>query len=744
MKYNFIFQKWLNILRLSNPIFFKRVDENTKLTHFRLMKLLFLDTETTGLSPTNGQVIELGAILASLDTATLVVQIESRFEELVALRSQMDDKITRITGISTEELLPAPPIHKIQEKWYNFLQDCPEDIMIIGHSLQFDIDFLKSEGWFLPEKYVFCDSLEISKILLPDCNAVNLEFLIEKLSLEPSKSQLYKLGITDKSLLKPHRAFYDTIACLNLCQTLFNILINSNFDQKIYDIIMRDFLPIKASFFTHQKQEEDFQISKDTYSTELPIYLNGEIIEPSLFEKINQPFEASFLTKLINYTQLKLPRVQLQLLLQIYVISIKKRSTKNENLKIHTKDNTEFLFVDQIYNSLNQDKINTTKSLSTGVISPIEGIINQIKYISEHNYKITEFINLLEIYYDITILDRPDSQFLKQIQEITNCYDFLLLNLQPFWQKSEYYYTPNQLKPEEEVVKRKLTELYHLFDRFEPNELVINNDINNQLVQSIQKLHRSFFDNEGNLQIAPSKRLLFRNQGMQVFISTFVYQFSLSQVLENTFNQFQKIILETYLKEADFNSLMILTGTKELINKFGPKIEIRYLANPNRVINFIDNKQNIKLSDFLANRKVVSDTENKFSLLLCGQNSGLKEIEREFTSEFQPADYLVLGESGSLTKIVSKMIKNQKGMIAVKNGDFYYISRYLDSIELAEIWIINQPYFPIHKYWQTLALNSTNKDEYTNALKWLYLKSQAGFISTKTNMDINFLKSYRV
>ena len=90
------------------------------------------------------------------------------------------------------------------------------------------------------------------------------------------------------------------------------------------------------------------------------------------------------------------------------------------------------------------------------------------------------------------------------------------------------------------------------------------------------------------------------------------------------------------------------------------------------------------------------------------------------------------------------MIKNKKAMVAIKNGDFYYLSRYLDQIEIGEIWIINQPYFAIHKYWQTLSLNSNDKEAYINALKWLYLKSQAGFISAKTDLDINFLKSYRV
>jgi hypothetical protein len=340
--------------------------------------------------------------------------------------------------------------------------------------------------------------------------------------------------------------------------------------------------------------------------------------------------------------------------------------------------------------------------------------------------------------------EKSESPALLKIQEITACYDFLLLNLQQFWQKSEYFYTPNQLKPEEEVIRKKITEIYHLLSRFEPRHLQESNEITSQLKASILDKYSSFFNESGELQIAPSNKLLFRNQGMQVSVSTFVYQFNLNLVFEKTINKYQSLILETYLKEDDFTALLKLTGLKQVVDNFENQITIKYRNNPDCSIIFSDSKTNVKLADFLEERKEIMDLENKYSLLLCGQNSSLKEIERQFTQDYEPIEYLALGESGSLTKIVSKMIKNQKAMVAVKNGDFYYLSRYLDQINIAEIWIINQPYFPLHKYWQTLSLNSTNKDEYINTLKWLYLKSQAGYISAKTGIDVNFLKSYRV
>ncbi|MBC7472477.1 MAG: 3'-5' exonuclease [candidate division SR1 bacterium] len=713
------------------------------------MKLLFLDTETSGLNPNSGQIIEIGAILTTLDTTSLKITIDSKFEDLIALRSQMDDRITRITGITSEELFVAKPIHKVQEKWFEFLRDCPENIVIIGHSLQFDLDFLKAESWFLPEKYIFCDSLDISKILLPTCNAVNLEYLVEKLKLEPQRNQLEQLGITDKTLLKHHRALYDTIACVNLVQNLFNILSKSNFDQVAYKTILEEFIPIDTSFFSKS-------ISKHNISNEpkidilqenkqkVSIHFDGSVIQDGLYDKINKPTSQIFIGKMVEYLKLSLPRNLKQIVLQIYVISVLNISNNKQSLKIHTKNATELLFANKIYDSIVSIDNLIDISHLTSIISPFEAIISQIKYVSEHNYKLSVFISLLEIYYDILKSEKSEDPLLVKIQEIIVCYDFLLLNLQQFWQKSEYFYTPNQLKPEEEIIRKKITEMYHLFSRFDPNMLKETNPITAQLKYSIIAEYLSFFDQSGKLQIAPSNKLLFRNQGMQISISTFVYQFNLNTIFEKTMNQYNSHILETYLKKEDFTALLKLTGLQKIIDEYSSKITVVYLNNPNCNIIFNDTKANVKLSDFLEERKEIVNLENKYSLLLCGQNSSLKEIERQFTQDYEPDEYFVLGESGSLTKVVSKMIKNQKSMVAIKNGDFYYLSRYLDLIEFAEIWIINQPYFPIHKYWQTLSLNSTDKDEYMHKLKWLYLKSQTGFISAKTGLDINFLKSYRV
>ena len=705
------------------------------------MKLLFLDTETTGLSPTNSQIIELAAVLVTLNPATLDVKIEDKFESLVALRTQMDDRITRITGITNEDLQIALPIHKVQEKWFSFLSQTTEPVTIVGHSLSFDLAFLKSESWFLPENHKVCDTLEISKILLPEVNAINLEFLVEKLGLKPRADQLKAMNIVDETLLKAHRALYDSLTCLNLFNHLLSSLKNLRLDQLVYTKISQFFLPLDLVFFSDSKPNKTIEVSNKKASKMVQIYFGGSVVEQTLFEKVNNQ-NTDFCPKLINLIRLDLPKDLMQILLQIYVIEFKKERQNELNFKIHGKSPEEFLFADQVYKSLSDRKEIINKSEYTGVLSQFENVISQVKYVSEHNYRLTDFINLLELYLSASNSADKASPHSKQIQEITACYDFLMLNLQPFWQKSEYYYIPNQLKPEEELLRKKITELYHLLSRLETKSFEVTNPILNQLSSAIAQSHTSFFDDTGSLQIAPSNRLLFRQQGTQVSISTFVRQFNLNTIFSNTLDSYKSLVLETYLKKDDFTALLKITGLASVVSDSEDRVRIEYKGRDDLTILFPE-AANTKLTDFLEERNDVTKKENKYSLLLCGQNSSLKEIERSFTQEYNPDEYLVLGESGSLTKVVSKMIKNQKGMVAVKNGDFYYISRYLSQIQISEIWIINQPYFSLHKYWQTLALNSTDKDEYTSSIKWLYLKSQAAYISEKTGLNVHFLKSYR-
>ncbi len=191
------------------------------------MLFLFLDCEMTGLTKSD-QIIEIGAVLVELDEQNWQMSKISEFETLVKINSQIDDKISRITGIDNKLLFDAPKLEIAQKRWQSWLvnevknwqnknnfedkfqtgieknnqnevslienklpsgelnwQSEQKDyqIAIVGHSLDFDLGFLARENWFLPEIFVKIDTLDLSKIFLPFVEAVNLEFLTKKLDL---------------------------------------------------------------------------------------------------------------------------------------------------------------------------------------------------------------------------------------------------------------------------------------------------------------------------------------------------------------------------------------------------------------------------------------------------------------------------------------------------------------------------------------------------------------------------------
>jgi DNA polymerase III alpha subunit (gram-positive type) len=115
------------------------------------MLLLFLDTETSGLEPYKSQIIELGGIIYELDEKTLKLKEIDSFSNLLKLRREFDDKITRITKITKEDLMSATSQTKVQTDWESWLSKY-EITAIIGHSIDFDLRFLKFEGWFLRRK----------------------------------------------------------------------------------------------------------------------------------------------------------------------------------------------------------------------------------------------------------------------------------------------------------------------------------------------------------------------------------------------------------------------------------------------------------------------------------------------------------------------------------------------------------------------------------------------------------------
>lgn len=101
------------------------------------MREIVLDTETTGLEPSQGhRIIEIGCLELSNRTPT-----GRRFHTYLNPERDVPEESRRITGLTTEFLVDKPLFADAVEGFLAFLADSP----LVIHNAEFDLKFLNAE-----------------------------------------------------------------------------------------------------------------------------------------------------------------------------------------------------------------------------------------------------------------------------------------------------------------------------------------------------------------------------------------------------------------------------------------------------------------------------------------------------------------------------------------------------------------------------------------------------------------------
>ncbi len=162
-----------------------------------LLNMIVFDVETTGISPLNDRIIEIGAIKIRGG------KITSELSTLVNPGVCIPPRITDITGI-TDAMIANQP--RIEEVLPEFLAFCEEDI-ILGHNISFDYSFIKAscvkEGLAFNKQAV--DTLTIARKFLKGLPSRSLGGLCEHYNI---------------SLTQAHRAVHDARATYALFRCL--------------------------------------------------------------------------------------------------------------------------------------------------------------------------------------------------------------------------------------------------------------------------------------------------------------------------------------------------------------------------------------------------------------------------------------------------------------------------------------------------------------------------------------------
>jgi DNA polymerase-3 subunit epsilon len=170
------------------------------------MDYVVIDIETTGLDPSYDEIIELSAVKVKND------EIVDKFTTLCRPEQEISSFITELTGITNDMAKDAPIIDDVLESYISFIGD---DI-IIGHNVNFDINFIYDNYFNLSEKSFgnnFIDTMRLSRRVCFDLAHHRLSDMIEYYNI-----------ISEQS----HRGLSDCVATHQVYLKLKEAIINNN------------------------------------------------------------------------------------------------------------------------------------------------------------------------------------------------------------------------------------------------------------------------------------------------------------------------------------------------------------------------------------------------------------------------------------------------------------------------------------------------------------------------------------
>ena len=154
------------------------------------MEYVALDLETTGLDPERDRVIEVGAVVFTVEG------VGATLERLTDPGRSVPEAVLRLTGITQDELVGAPAAATVIGELAGLLPGRQP----VGHGARLDVDFLVAAGLWPPEQEIL-DTLDIARILMPGAQSHSLPVLAAELGLAQPR---------------PHRALDDADATRQL------------------------------------------------------------------------------------------------------------------------------------------------------------------------------------------------------------------------------------------------------------------------------------------------------------------------------------------------------------------------------------------------------------------------------------------------------------------------------------------------------------------------------------------------
>lgn len=138
-------------------------------------KYVVFDIETTGLSPSECQITEIGAIKIENGEVT------DKFSQLINPKVHIPQNITELTGISDEMVADMPDITEVLPRFLDFCGGA----IVVAHNAGFDCGFIRYNAAALGLGFhnAILDTLKMSRELYPDERKHSLDVVCKRLGV---------------------------------------------------------------------------------------------------------------------------------------------------------------------------------------------------------------------------------------------------------------------------------------------------------------------------------------------------------------------------------------------------------------------------------------------------------------------------------------------------------------------------------------------------------------------------------
>lgn len=194
----------------------KTVSENklnyNKILEPKINSYVVFDFETTGLSPKNDMIVEIGAI--KVDNGIII----GSFNELINPQRAIPPFISQKINITNEMVKDKRKIDTVLPEFIEFIEDYP----LMAHNAKFDMSFLMENSLkfgFKPQNSVL-DTLYLSRKYLKDAERHSLTYLTQFFGIEHKNA---------------HRAYADALALYEIYKIIREKYFNLHTDIHLED-----------------------------------------------------------------------------------------------------------------------------------------------------------------------------------------------------------------------------------------------------------------------------------------------------------------------------------------------------------------------------------------------------------------------------------------------------------------------------------------------------------------------------